>query len=76
MVSHPYTTTGKAIALTRWTFVGKAMSLLFNMLSNLVIAFLLSSKLFFFFNFMAVVTNFSDFAAAAAVKLLQWCPTL
>ena len=38
-LSHPYMTTGKTIALTRWTFVGKAMSLLFNMLSRLVIAF-------------------------------------
>ena len=36
-LSHPYMTTGKTIALTRWTFVGKAMSLLFNMLSRLVI---------------------------------------
>ena len=39
-LSHPYVTTGKTIALTRWTFVGKAMSLLLNMLSGLVIAFL------------------------------------
>ena len=38
--SHPYTTTGKTIALTRWTFVGKVMFLLFNMLSMLVITFL------------------------------------
>ena len=38
--SHPYMTTGKTIALTRWTFVGKVMSLLFNILSRLVIAFL------------------------------------
>ena len=37
--SHPYMTTGKAIALTRWTFAGKVMSLLFNMLSRLVIVF-------------------------------------
>ena len=36
-LSHPYTTTGKTIALTRWTFLGKVMSLLFNMLSRLVI---------------------------------------
>ena len=43
-LSHPYVTTGKAIALTRQTFVGKGMSLLFNMLSRLVIAFLLWSK--------------------------------
>ena len=41
---HPYVTTGKTIALTRWTFVGKVMSLLFNMLSRLVIAFLPRSK--------------------------------
>ena len=39
-LSHPYTTTGKTIALTRWTFVGKVMPLLFNMLSRLVITFL------------------------------------
>ena len=39
-ISHPYMTTGKTIALTRWTFVGKVMSLLFNMLSRVVIAFL------------------------------------
>ena len=42
--SHPYMTTGKTIALTRWNFVGKVMSLLFNMLSRLVITFLLRSK--------------------------------
>ena len=41
---HPYTTTGKTIALTRRTFVGKVMSLLFNMLSRLVITFLPRSK--------------------------------
>ena len=40
-LSHPYMTIGKTIALTRWNFVGKVMSLLFNMLSRLVIAFLL-----------------------------------
>ena len=43
-LSHPYTTTGKPIALTRWTFVDKVMSLLFNMLSSLVITFLPRSK--------------------------------
>ena len=42
--SHPYMTTEKTLALTRWTFVGKVMSLLFNMLSRLVIAFLPRSK--------------------------------
>ena len=43
-LSHPYMTTGKTIALTRWTFVGKVMSLLFNVLSRLVITFLPRSK--------------------------------
>ena len=43
-LSHPYMTTGKTIALTRQTFVGKVMSLLFNMLSRLVITFLARSK--------------------------------
>ena len=43
-LSHPYITTGKTIALTRWTFVGKVMSLLLNMLSRLVITFLPRSK--------------------------------
>ena len=43
-LSYPYVTTGKTIALTRWTFVDKIMSLLFNMLSRLVIAFLPRSK--------------------------------
>ena len=43
-LSHPYITTGKTIRLTRWTFVSKVMSLLFNMLSRLVIAFLPKSK--------------------------------
>ena len=43
-LSHPYLTTGKTIALTRWTYVSKVVSLLFNMLSRLVIAFLPKSK--------------------------------
>ena len=43
-LSHPYVTTGKNIALTRWTFADKVMSLLFNMLSRLVITFLPRSK--------------------------------
>ena len=43
-LSHPYMTIGKTIALTRWTYVDKVMSLLFNMLSKLVIAFLPRSK--------------------------------
>ena len=59
-LSHPYMTTGKTIALTRGTFVGKVMSLLLNMLSRLVITFLLRSKCL---NFMAAVTICSDFGA-------------
>ena len=43
-LSHPYVTTGKTIALTKWTFVGRVMSLLFNMLSRFFIAFLPRSK--------------------------------
>ena len=57
-LSHLYMTTGKTIALTRRTFVGKVTSLLFNMLSRLVIAFLPRSK---HLNFMAAVTICSDF---------------
>ena len=56
-LSHQYMTTGKTIALTRRTFVGKVMSLLFNMLSRLVITFLPRS------NFMAAITICSDFGA-------------
>ena len=56
-LSHPYMTTGKTIALTRQTFVGKVMSVLFNMLSCF------SSKEQASFNFMAVVTICSDFGA-------------
>ena len=53
-LSHPYMTTGKTIALTKQTFVGKVMSLLFNMLSRLIITFLPRSK---HQNFMAAITN-------------------
>ena len=60
-LSHPYMNTGKTKALTRWTFIGKVMSLLFNMLSRLVIAFLPRSKRLL--NFMAAVTICSDFGA-------------
>ena len=52
-LSHPYMTTGKTIALATWTFVGKVVSLLFNMLSRFVIAFLSRSKSL---NFVAAVT--------------------
>ena len=60
-LSHPYMTPRKTIGLTRGTFAGKVMSLLFNMLSRLVIAFLPRNKESF--NFMAAVTVFSDFGA-------------
>ena len=60
-LSHPNMTTGKTIVLTRWTFVGKVMSLLFNTLSRFIIAFLPRSK--HLFNFMAAVTICSDFGA-------------
>ena len=58
-LSHPYMITGKTIALTRWTFVGKVTSLLVNMLSRLVITFLPRSKCLF----LAAVTICSDFRA-------------
>ena len=60
-LSHPYMTTEKTIALTRWTFAGKMMSLLFNTLSGFVIAFLFKKQASF--NFMAAVTIRSDFGA-------------
>ena len=74
-LSHPYIITGKTTALTRWTFVGKVISLLFNMLSMLVITFLPRSKHLLIswlqspskeqesFYFMAAVTICSDFGA-------------
>ena len=58
-LSNPYTTTGKTIALTRQTFIGKVISLLLNMLSRLVITFVPRSKRLF----MAAVTICSDFGA-------------
>ena len=61
-LSHPYMTTEKTTALTRWTFVGKVVSLLFNMLSRLVIDFLSRSKKESF-NFMVAVTICSDVGA-------------
>ena len=71
-LSHPYMTTGKIIALTRWTFVGKVMSLLFNMLSRLVIA--LSFKEQASFDIMAAVNICSDFGAPQnKVCHCFWC---
>ena len=62
-LSHPYMTTGKTIALTRWTFVSKAMSLLFNMLSGLVITFLPRSK----------CLSISWLQPPSAVRMLRMC---
>ena len=59
-LSHPYTTTGKTIALTIWTFVSKVIPLLFSVLSRFIIAFISRSSVF---NFMAAVTVCSDFGA-------------
>ena len=67
--SHPYMTTGKTITLTRWTFDGKVMSLLLNILSRLVIAFLPRS---FSFNFTAAAIMCSDFGAQEN-KVCQGC---
>ena len=58
-LSHPYMTTGKTIALTIWTFVGKVMSLLFNMLSRFVAD--KPSKEQVSFNFMTAITICNDF---------------
>ena len=55
-LSHPYMTTGKTVALTIWTFVGKVMSLLCNMLSRFVIAFLLRSKHLLFLRLQSLST--------------------
>ena len=62
--SHPSMTTGKTIALTRWTFVSKVMSLLFNMLSRFVIAFLPRSK-----HLLISVTLCSDFGTQESLSL-------
>ena len=59
-LSNPYMTTGKTIALTIWTFVGKVLSLLFVTLSRLVIVFLPRSECL---NLFTVVTSYSDFGA-------------
>ena len=74
-LSHPYMTTGKTIDLIRWTFAGKVMSLLFDMLSRLVITFLPRSKHWKIKikikikNFMAAVTICSDFGALPTLAL-------
>ena len=72
-LSHLYMTTGNTIALIIWTFVGKVMSLLFNMLSRLVIT---SSNEQASFNFMAAVTICSDFGAKKSLSLFPLFPHL
>ena len=69
-LSHPYMTAGKVIALTRQNFVGKVISLLFNILSRFITAFLPRSKCF---NFMAAVTICSDFRVQKN-KVSHWFP--
>ena len=65
-LSHPYMITGKTIAWTRRTFVGKLMSMLFNMLFRLVITFLPRSMCLFYF--MAAVTIYSEFGVQKKIK--------
>ena len=68
-LSHPYMTTGKTIALTRWNFVGKVMSLLFNMLFRLVITFVPRSKLL-------LISWLQSPSAVIFSSVVQSCPTL
>ena len=74
-LSHPYMTTGKTIALTRQTFVGKVMSLLFNMLSRLVIVFLPRSKLLLISCLQspsAVILELNSLAWSISIPGLSW----
>ena len=72
-LSLPYMTTGKAIALTVWSFVGKVMSLLFNTLSRFVIAFLHKEQASF--NFLARATVCSNIYIPTKVKSVSWLRT-
>ena len=80
-ISHPYMTTGKTIALTRWNFVVKVMSLFFNMLCRLVIAFLPSSKHLLISRLQspsAVIfssVQFSRSVVSDSVRPHRWQPT-
>ena len=75
-LSYPYMTTGKTIALTRRTFVGKVMSLLFNMLSRLVITFLLRSKCLLISWLQSPSAVILEPKNKYAAKSLHSCPTL
>ena len=70
-LSHPYMTTGKTIALTRQTFVGKVISLLLNMLSRLVITFLPRSK---YLNFMAAISHTDSSSLSCSLRLEHCAP--
>ena len=74
--SHPYMTTGRAIALTIWTFVGKVMSLLFNMLSRLVIAFLPRSKHLLISWLQSPSTVISEPKKIKSVTVSIFCPSI
>ena len=70
-VSHRYLPTGKTIAWTRWTFAGKVMFLLFNMLCRFVIAFLPRSKVFYFFIFFLISWPQSPLAVILKPKKIE-----
>ena len=70
-LSHPYMTTGKSIALTRRTFVGKVMSLLLNMLSRLVITFLPRSKCLLMVNNLDSILKTRDITLPTKVRLVK-----
>ena len=70
-LSHPYMTTGKTIALTRWTFVGKVMSLLFNTLSRSVITFIPRSKCLDTISLIYIFLNFLNFIIILFVQSLS-----
>ena len=71
-LSHPYMTTGKTIALTRWTFVGKVMSLLFNMLSKLVITFLPRSKCLLIWWYLLLLNESGSSSKSSSSLFLPW----
>ena len=71
-LSHPYMTTGKTIALTTWTLVGKVMSLLFNMLSRLVITFLPRSKRFLISLLQSLLQSLLEWVAISFSRGSSW----
>ena len=75
-LSHPYMTNGKTIALIKWTFVGKVMSLLFNILSRLVIIFLPRSKHLFISWLQSQSAVIHSSSSSSSSKSLQSCLTL